>query len=169
MADTPIWSQVLDGVNKAIPSVATVVGGIWAYNDFLGRREDLTGMRRGSGDHLCLFYQDVIKLRKKSTTLRFGTISILHQRQAERIIAFRRTSTDEDLLIFTTLSNRPYTNGYWVYAPDLPNGAWLEVFNSASSLYGGDNTGNFGGQVPSCGGYIGPVVPANGFVILRRI
>jgi 1,4-alpha-glucan branching enzyme len=141
----------------------------YKYNDFLGRREDLAGMRRGSGAHLFLFYQDVIKFRKKSTALRFGTISILHQRQAERIIAFRRTSTDEDLLIFATLSNRPYTNGYWVYAPSLPNGAWLEVFNSASSLYGGDNTGNFGGQVASRGGYIGPVVPANGFVILRRI
>jgi len=141
----------------------------YKYNDFLGRREDLAGLRRGSGANLFIFYQDLIAFRKTSTALRFGSINILHERQAERIIVFRRTSTDEDLLIFATLSNTPYTNGYWVYASGLPDAAWQEVFNSQSSRYGGDNTGNFGGRIPSRAGHIGPVVPANGFVILRRI
>jgi 1,4-alpha-glucan branching enzyme len=140
----------------------------YKYNDFINRREDLAGARQGIGAHLFRFYQDLIAFRKNSTALRSTNIKIVHQGRAERTIVFRRTSANEDLLIFATLSNRPYANGYWVYAPDLPDAAWQEVFNSASSLYGGDNIGNYGGHVPSRGGYIGPIVPANGFVILRR-
>jgi 1,4-alpha-glucan branching enzyme len=141
----------------------------YKYNDFLNRREDIAGARLGSGAHLFRFYSDLIAFRKTSTALRSLDIAILDRREAERIIVFRRMSDQEDLLIFATLSNRPYSNGYWVYASDLPDAAWREVFNSDSQFYGGDNVGNNGGQVLSHGGYIGPVVPAKGFVVLRRI
>jgi 1,4-alpha-glucan branching enzyme len=141
----------------------------YKYNDFLNRREDIAGARQGVGAHLFRFYCDLIAFRKRSTALRSSQVRILHQRQAERIIVFRRRSDQEDLLIFATLSDRPYNNGYWIYAPDLPDAGWQEVFNSDSQFYGGDNVGNLSGRVSSCGGYIGPLVPANGFAIFRRV
>lgn len=126
-------------------------------------------MRRGSGAHLFVFYHDFIKFRRNSGQPRcVSAISISSTSQAERIIAFQRTSTDEDLLIFAT-TNTPDRNGYWVYAPNLPDAAWPELFIGGSSRYGGDNTGDSGGQVSSHSGYIGPVVPANGFFILKRV
>jgi hypothetical protein len=76
------------------------------------------------------------------------------------MIVFRRKSEDEDLLVFATLSNHPFQDGYWIYNADLPDVEWQEVFNSASYLYGGDNTGNRGAKLPSRGGYIGPWTPS---------
>ena len=69
------------------------------YNDFLGLREDLLGARNGSGAHLFRFYSDLIAFRKNSAAVRSKSIRILHHREPERMIAFRRTAAREDLLV----------------------------------------------------------------------
>ena len=44
------------------------------------------------------------------------------------------------------------------------------MFNSDSTKYGGDNIGNFGSiAIPSRGGVLQAVIPANGFVVLKRM
>ena len=65
------------------------------YNDFLGLREDLLGARNGSGAHLFRFYSDLIAFRKNSAAVRSKSIRILHHREPERMIVFRRTAARE--------------------------------------------------------------------------
>jgi 1,4-alpha-glucan branching enzyme len=52
--------------------------------------------------------------------------------------------------------------------PRLPDGRWKESFNSDSARYGGDDIGNFGAEIPSHDGALNAVIPANGFIVLRR-
>jgi 1,4-alpha-glucan branching enzyme len=45
---------------------------------------------------------------------------------------------------------------------------WREVFNSAA-LYGGNNIGNFGGDVPAASGRFQIRIPANGFLVFQKL
>ena len=57
------------------------------------------------------------------------------------------------LLVVASLNDGVYP-GYTVRTERwrLPDGAWCELFNSDSSLYGGDNAGNLGASLPSADG-----------------
>jgi len=50
----------------------------------------------------------------------------------------------------------------------LADGDWKEVFNSDSAKYGGDNIGN-SSSIASCNGTLNAVIPANGFIVLKRV
>jgi 1,4-alpha-glucan branching enzyme len=72
------------------------------------------------------------------------------------VIAFRRG----DFLVVGSLRDEPYDE----YR--LPvSGAWREIFNSDATTYGGAGVGNGGATLQG----MAPVLPANGFVVFRRV
>ena len=50
----------------------------------------------------------------------------------------------------------------------LPDGRWRELFNSDAAIYGGNNVGNFGEDLPAGNGRIVIRITANAFVIFER-
>ena len=51
----------------------------------------------------------------------------------------------------------------------LPDGTWQEIFNSNAAIYGEDNVSNAGANITSAHGMIEPIIPANGFVVIRKL
>ncbi len=140
------------------------------YNHILSLREDFKGLRRTSGRLLFTFYSDLIRLRLDNPGLRSSAIDVLHVHDANRVLAWRRWGESDDFLVLASLNNHAYLNGYDVSNSRLADGDWKEVFNSDLTKYGGDNIGNFGATaIPSRGGVLHAVIPANGFVVLKRI
>jgi 1,4-alpha-glucan branching enzyme len=142
----------------------------YTYNNFLSHREDFLGERAGSGKAIFRFYQDLITLGRRLRSIRTHNIDILHQHNENRVIAFKRWSDDEELIIAASLAGAAYTHGY-VVAKDLlavPNAGWKEIFNSDGAIYGGQNVGNGGGIIPSNEGRLNVIIPAAGFVILVK-
>jgi len=140
------------------------------YNHIFANREDLDGYRKTSGQFLFAFYRDLIHLRLASPGLRTRLIDILHVHDANRVLAWRRWGEGDDFLVLASLNNHAYLDGYDVSNSRLADGDWKEVFNSDLTKYGGDNIGNFGATaIPSRGGVLHAVIPANGFVVMKRI
>jgi 1,4-alpha-glucan branching enzyme len=142
----------------------------YTYDNFLSNREDVLGERTGNGKALFRFYQDLISLRHRLRSLRSHDIDILQHWDPNRVIAFKRWSGDEEVIIVASLNNASFTNGY-VIEKDLlaiPNAGWKEVFNSDSTIYGGKNLGNGGATIPSSQGRLNVAIPANGFVVLVK-
>lgn len=140
------------------------------YDDFLSKREDIRGERYGNGSRLFRFYQDLLTLRRRLTSVRSRNIDILHQHNGNRIIAFKRWNGGEEVIIVVSLNNMAFPNGY-VIKKDLiaiPNAGWKEIFNSDASTYGGQNIGNGGDTVSSNQGRISVAIPANGFVLFVK-
>ncbi len=138
------------------------------YGAVLDNKEDIHGMREGSGKSLYTFYSDVNALRLKCSGLRSRNIDIVHVRNDTRVIVFRRWDSEESFLIFASLADHPFASGYVVNNSRIESGAWTEAFNSNSTRYGGDNIGN-GGQTISCiNGRIEVVIPFAGFVVFSH-
>ena len=114
--------------------------------------------------------KDLITLSRRLRSIRSQNIDILHQSNANRVIAFKRWSGDEEVIIVASLNNTPFANGY-VIEKDLlaiPNGGWKEIFNSDAASYGGQNVGNRGAVIPSNQGRLDVVIPASGFVVFAK-
>ncbi len=139
------------------------------YNHIFANREDLDGYRKTSGQFLFAFYRDLIRLRLASPGLRTRLIDILHVHDANRVLAWRRWGEGEDYLVLASLNNHPFRDGYTIVNPRLPDDRWREVFNSDSDRYGGDRVGNNGAVIPASGGALHAVIPANGFIVLKRV
>jgi len=142
----------------------------YTVDNFLSNREDILGERAGNGKALFRFYQDLISLSRRLRSIRTHNIDILHQWNPNRVIAFRRWSGGEEVVIVASLNNTSFANGY-VSEKDLlaiPNAGWKEIFNSDAAIYGGQNTGNGGATIPSNQGRLNVTVPANGFVVLVK-
>lgn len=71
----------------------------YKYDTFIQFRENLPGERLGRGAALFQFYQDVIALSKRLTSVRNKNIDILHAQNNSRVIAFKRWLGDEQVLI----------------------------------------------------------------------
>ncbi len=140
----------------------------YRYNDFMDNREDLQGGRQGEGRQLFAFYRKLIRFRLSQPGLRSQDIDILHIHNANRVIVFQRHNHDQEFLIAASLNNRPFLSGYNIEHGLLGEGSWKEVFNSDAACYGGANAGNLGAVIPSGGGRINLVIPANGFVVLQK-
>ena len=126
----------------------------YTYNNFLANREDILGERAGNGQAIFRFYQDLINLSRRLRSIRSHNIDILHHWNANRVIAFKRWSGNEEVIIVASLNNTAFANGY-VIEKDLlaiPNAGWKEIFNSDAAIYGGQNMGNSGASVPSSQG-----------------
>lgn len=143
---------------------------LYTYNNFLAHREDIIGEREGHGQAIFRFYQDLITLSGRRRSLRSRNIDIIHQWNANRVIAFKRWSGDEEVIICASFNKNPFVNGY-IIEKDLlaiPNAGWKEIFNSDAAIYGGQNIGNFGATIYSNQGRLNVVIPANGFVLLVK-
>ena len=140
------------------------------YDNFLDSREDIVGERMNSGKAIFRFYQDLLTLRHRMRPLHSHNIDILHESNSDRVIAFKRWSGDEEVIIAASLNNAPFADGYAVEKDTLaiPDGEWKEIFNSDAAIYGGQNMGNEGGIIHSSHGCINAKIPANGFVVLAR-
>ena len=142
----------------------------YAYKGFLEVREDLLGERAGNGAALFRFYQELITLTRRFRAVRCQNIDILHQSNANRVIAFKRWIDDEELIVIASFNDTAFASGYEIQKDliAIPNAGWKEIFNSDSDAYGGWNVGNRGAVVGSSGGRLDVVVPAAAFVVLAR-
>jgi 1,4-alpha-glucan branching enzyme len=142
----------------------------FTYDNFMNEREDILGERLNSGKSLFRYYQDLITLGRRQRSIRSHNIDILHQSNANRVIAFKRWSGDEEVIVVASLNNTPFADGYAIEKDQMaiPDGGWKEVFNSDAAVYGGQNMGNGGATIPSLHGRINTKIPANGFVVLAR-
>ncbi|MDX2084745.1 MAG: alpha-amylase family glycosyl hydrolase [Candidatus Melainabacteria bacterium] len=143
----------------------------YRYNDFLYHREDFEAMREHEGQALFRFYQDLIRLRRSQPALQQGDLTLVEVDNVSRVLGFLRQAENQQFLVLASLNNQPFANGYWVSLPPTNRGsaqAWKEIFNSDSSLYGGNNVGNASASLLAENNRIGPVVPANGFVVLQQ-
>lgn len=142
----------------------------YTYNTFMNNREDILGERSGNGKFLFRFYQDLIGLSRRLNSIRSNNIDILHQSNDNRVIAFKRWSGSEEVIIVASFNNAPFDNGY-IIAKDplaIPDAGWKEVFNSDAAVFGGQNVGNGGRTLRSSQATLNVVVPANGFVVFVK-
>jgi 1,4-alpha-glucan branching enzyme len=139
------------------------------YGEVLEAKENLAGQRNGEGARLFRFYQDLIRLRLGHAGLRSRSINVRFTSDEDQLLAFERSSPAEKYFVVVSLANRPYLSGYCLRGMALSDGSWREVFNSDSAQYGGDDVGNLGGIVESRGGTFTAVLPANGFVVFKKV
>lgn len=139
----------------------------YTYNHFLSNREDILGERAGNGKRLFRFYQDLISLSRRLRSIRSHNIDILHQSNPNRVLAFKRWSGDEEVMIVASFHNTSFASGYVIEKDVLaiPNAGWKEIFNSDAAIYGGQNMGNGGATISSNQGRLNVVIPASGFVV----
>ncbi len=141
------------------------------YNDFYLNKEDLIGGRTGIGRFLYRFYQDLIRLVAGKAAARSSAIDVIYTDDDNRVIAFTRSSLNQQLLVLASLNDAPFDRGY-VIGTDawrLPAGGWQEIFNSDAAVYGGDNVGNCSASLPVSDGQINAVIPAHGFVLFEKV
>ncbi len=143
---------------------------VYTFNNFLARREDILGERTGTGRQLFRFYQDLITLSRRLRSIHSQNIDIVHQSDANRVIAFKRWSGAEEIIVIASFNNTPFKNGYVIEKDVLaiPNASWKEVFNSDAAGYGGWNVGNRSAILSSTGARINAVLPASGFVVFVK-
>ncbi len=143
----------------------------YTYDNFLPNREDILGERAGNGKALFRYYQDLITLTRRLRSIRSHNIDILHQSNSNRVIAFKRWSGDEQVIIIASFNNTSFINGYVIKARNLeaiPNAGWKEIFNSDAAIYGGQNIGNAGATIPSSQCCLNVVIPASGLVVFVK-
>jgi 1,4-alpha-glucan branching enzyme len=142
----------------------------YTYDHFIDAREDILGERTGNGQALFRFYQDVLTLRRRFRAFRSQNIDILHQSNANRVVAVKRWDGNEEMIVVASLNDVPFANGYVIESNLLaiPNAGWKEIFNSDAADYGGQNIGNLGAVVGSSGGRLEMVIPAAGFVVFAK-
>jgi 1,4-alpha-glucan branching enzyme len=73
--------------------------------------EDLHGKRVGCGAKMFRFYKDLILLARKHPALRSRTIDVIHAFNATRVIAFTRSSANDQLMVVASFSNTCFDNG----------------------------------------------------------
>jgi 1,4-alpha-glucan branching enzyme len=141
------------------------------YNDFFANKEDLIGQRTSDGRFLFRFYQDLIGLVTAKPAARSTAIDVIYRHNDNRVIAFTRSATGQQLLILASLNDAPFDHGYILSTDSwrLPSGGWQEIFNSDAVIYGGDNVGNSGATLPVNNGQINAVIPAHGFVVFQKV
>jgi 1,4-alpha-glucan branching enzyme len=139
------------------------------YQSFRQYRDDFPAARAGLGAAMFKFYQDVIRLRKRAAGLRSRQIDVFYTSNTNRVMAFLRTDGVDTYLVAATLHNRPYGAGYWIPTTSLGVAGWCEVFNSDAAIYGGGNVGNAGQVMWSDQSGVTIVIPANGFVVFRKV
>jgi 1,4-alpha-glucan branching enzyme len=143
----------------------------YKFDTFMSNREDLFGERRGQGARLFRFYQDLIRFSRRHPAARSQEIDVIHALGVNRVVAFTRFAGSDRLLLVASLRNQPFLDGYVIQTDPsrLPEGLWREAFNSDASIYGGNNIGNFGADVPSTNGRLQIRIPANGLLVFQKL
>jgi len=140
----------------------------YRYSDWLEHREDFEHLRETTGARLFRFYRDVIRLRRRYAALTSPHVEILHVHDANRVLAFRRWLADAEFLVFISLNNTAFGDGYWIGHPALHDGGFIEVLNSDADIYGGLGVTNPGMHAAS-GNAFNARLPANGVVVFQRV
>jgi len=117
---------------------------------------------------LFVFYRDIIRLRRRYAALKSPHVEVLHVHDANRVLAFRRWLGDAEFLVFASLNNAAFADGYWISHPALRDGAFVEVLNSDADIYGRLGVTN-GGILTSGGGAFNARLPANGVAVFQRV
>jgi 1,4-alpha-glucan branching enzyme len=138
----------------------------YTYDRFAENKEDLAALREGTGAGLFAFHRDLIRLRLGEPDLLSRAIEVIHVNDDARVLAFRRG----DHLVVGSLAEAPYdAPDYRIVHPSLGGGGWRERFNSDAAAYGGANVGHGGATLRAQGDTLGVVIPANGFVVFKRV
>jgi 1,4-alpha-glucan branching enzyme len=142
----------------------------FTFDGFLQNREDIRGERAGQCALLFRYYQELISLGRRMPSIRSQNLRVVHVSNANRVIVFKRWTGLEEVLVFASLNNTAFNNGYIVQADQLsiPNALWKEIFNSDAAIYGGDNVGNGGASILASGGRLAARIPANGLLVFVR-
>jgi 1,4-alpha-glucan branching enzyme len=139
------------------------------YNHVLENREDMEGMREGSGKKLFAFYADLIRFRRNHAGLRSPDIDVIFVHNEHRLLMFRRWGAGEEFLVLASLNNQAFDNPHYEFRSDgIPAGEWIEIFNSDSGKYGGDNIGNYGATIEAQPGFLACIAPANSVAVFQR-
>lgn len=141
----------------------------YRYEDFMQHREDIIGLKQMEGAGLFCFYRDLLALRRRVDALRGGEVKVLHVHDVNRVLVFKRSRDEHHVLIFASLAEHPYPEGYRIQSDALPSGSWQEVLNSDGAAYGGWNVGNFGGVRSSGSGRLEVAVPSCGVVVFEKV
>jgi len=143
----------------------------FTVDTFTTNKEDLIGQRTGDGQFLFRFYQDLIRFVLGNAAARSNALDVIYTHNDNRIIAFTRAASNENLLVLASLNDSPFASGYGIATDPsrLPSGGWREVFNSDAVAYGGANVGNGGAVVAVDNGQINAVIPAHGFVVFQKV
>jgi 1,4-alpha-glucan branching enzyme len=137
----------------------------YTYDRFAENKEDLEALREAAGAGLFAFHRDLIRLRLSEPDLRSRAIEVVHVNDDARVLAFRRG----DQLVVGSLAEAPYdAPGYRITHPSLRGGGWHERFSSDAAAYGGADVGNRGATLRAQGDTLSLVIPANGFVVVKR-
>lgn len=139
------------------------------FDTFMANREDLVRERAGNGSRMFRFYQDAVRLSRRHPALRVQGIDVVHVNGDARVIAFRRSTGTDELLVVASLANHVLQDYViQVGGGRLPDGMWREVLNSDASIYGGRDVGNLGASLVVGGGRIQVCIPARGLIVLAR-
>ncbi len=138
------------------------------YDDVLRHREDLFGYKKTTGEKLFTFYQDMIRLRADCAALRSDRIDIVHTHDINRVLAFRRWTDLEELLVLVSLNNSPLED-YVLEHETIVAGRWQAVLNSDRSIYGGETDGTLTSErAVSEAGKLTRTLPPNTLIVLKR-
>ncbi|HKE20777.1 MAG TPA: alpha-amylase family glycosyl hydrolase [Bryobacteraceae bacterium] len=144
---------------------------LFTTTTFAVNKVDLVGERTGDGRFLFRFYQDLIRFVRANPAARSRMIDVVYCHNANRVIVFTRTASNEELLILGSLNDNAFSNGYVISTDPsrLATGGWQEVFNSDALVYGGSDVGNGGAVLQATNGQINAVIPAHGFVVFKKV
>ncbi len=143
----------------------------YRYNAISEGKEDLLGERNGEGARMFRYYQDLIRLCRSNRAARSHVLDVIHANDEGRVLAFTRRQATSELLVVVSLNNQPFPDAYVIATEPhrLPTGWWRETFNSDSSLYGGENVGNYSTEVRVVDGRIQLRIPRNGLLVFQRV
>jgi 1,4-alpha-glucan branching enzyme len=143
----------------------------YTYDHFTENKEDLHGLRAGTGAGLFAAHRDLVRLRLASPAARSRNIEVLHTNDAGRVIAFRRWSdaAGDELLVVTSLNNAPFAS-YLLRHPSLAGAPWLRRLSTDDPAYNGRGTGATGGDgvIPAADGTVDLRLPAVATVVYAR-
>ena len=80
----------------------------YRYDTFMANREDIAGDRLAGGARLFRFYQDAIRFSRRHSAVRARGIDVIHVNDGGRVIAFRRSTGSDELLIVASFNNRVF-------------------------------------------------------------
>jgi 1,4-alpha-glucan branching enzyme len=140
----------------------------YRYDDWISHREDFGELGKTTGRQLQRFYRDAIWLRRSRSALKSGAPAIVHAHDGNRVLAFRRSTPGQHLLVVASLANTAFEHGYALSDAALPEGQWREVLNSDAAVYGGNNLGN-PGVLRAANGTLNVRIPRCGLVVLEHI
>jgi 1,4-alpha-glucan branching enzyme len=134
----------------------------YTYNHFTENKEDLYGLRAGSGAGLFAAHRDLGLLRLASPAAKSRNLEVLHTNDAGRVIAFRRWADPadgaEEILVVTSLNNTAFPV-YQLTHPALAGAPWTLRLTTDAPAYNGC------GEPPTAGATLTPT--ADGSLTLQ--